>query len=46
MNRAVCAVLPQDAEVVQVGDASWQRTKRRGLVQSTVWPVLGGAKQT
>jgi hypothetical protein len=34
------AVAPEDAEVVQVGDAVWQRAERRGLVQGTVRPVL------
>ena len=33
------AVAPLDAEVVQVGDAIWQRAERRGLVQGAVRPV-------
>src|SRR6266851_2858668 len=33
------AVAPPDTEVVQVGDAIWQRAKRRGLVQGAVRPV-------
>ena len=32
MNHASGAVAPPDAEVVQVGDAIWQRAERRGLV--------------
>jgi hypothetical protein len=32
-------VAPPDAEVVQVGDAVWQRTERRGLVQGAVRPM-------
>jgi hypothetical protein len=39
MNHASGAVAPPDTEVVQVGDAIWQRAKRRGLVQGAVWPV-------
>jgi hypothetical protein len=39
MNHASGAVAPPDAEVVQVGDAIWQRAERRGLVQGAVWPV-------
>ena len=39
MNHASGAVAPPDAEVVQAGDAIWQRAKRRGLVQGAVWPV-------
>jgi len=36
MNHASGAVAPPDAEVVQVGDAIWQRAPRRGLVQGSV----------
>ena len=32
MNHATGAVTPEDADVVQVGDAIWQRAQRRGLV--------------
>src|SRR5258708_1256728 len=39
MNNASGAVAPPEAEVVQVGDAIWQRAERRGLVQGAVWPV-------
>src|SRR5271166_2535034 len=39
MNHASGAVASPDAEVVQIGDAIWQRAERRGLVQGTVWPV-------
>jgi hypothetical protein len=39
MNHASNAVAPEDAEVVQVGDAIGQRAERRGLVQGAV-PVL------
>ena len=39
MNHASGAVAPPDVEVVQVGDAIWQRAKRGGLVQGAVWPV-------
>jgi hypothetical protein len=39
MDRATGAVAPPDAETVQVGDVSWQRAKRRGLVQGAVRPV-------
>ena len=31
MNHASGAVAPPDAEVVQVGDAIWQRAERPGL---------------
>ena len=39
MNHASGAVAPPDVEVVQVGDAIWQRAERRGLVQGAVWPA-------
>ena len=39
MNHASGAVAPPDAEVIQAGDAIWQRAERRGLVQGAVWPV-------
>jgi hypothetical protein len=39
MNHASGAVLPPEAEVVQVGDAVRQRAKRRGLVQGAMRPV-------
>jgi hypothetical protein len=32
MNHASGAVAPPEAEVVQVGDAIWQRAEWRGLV--------------
>ena len=38
MNHATGAVTPEDADVVQVGDAIWQRAQRRGLVQCAVRP--------
>jgi hypothetical protein len=34
VNHASGAVAPPDAEVVQVGDAAWQRAERRGLFQA------------
>ena len=39
MDHASDAVAPPDADVVQVGDAIWQRAQRRGLAQGAVWPV-------
>jgi hypothetical protein len=39
MNHVSGAVAPEEAEVVQVGDAIGQRAKRRGLVQGAVRPV-------
>ena len=39
MNHAPSAVAPLDPELVQVGDAVWQRAQRRGLVQGAVRPV-------
>ena len=39
MNHASGAVTPPDAEVVQAGDAVWQRAQRRGLVEGAVRPV-------
>jgi hypothetical protein len=40
MNQASGAVAPLNAEVVQVGDAVWQRAERRGLAQSAMRPVV------
>jgi hypothetical protein len=42
MDHASGAAPPPDAEVVQVGDAIWQRAERRGLVQGAVGPVRVG----
>jgi hypothetical protein len=39
MNHATGAVTPEDADVVQIGDAIWQRAQRRGLAQGPVRPV-------
>ena len=39
MNHASGAVAAPDTEVVQVGDAIWQRAERRGLVEGAVRPV-------
>ena len=39
MNHTSGAVAAPDAEVVQVGDAIWQRAERRGLVQGAMRPV-------
>jgi hypothetical protein len=39
VNHASGTVTPPDPEMVQVGDAIWQRAQRRGLVQGAVWPV-------
>ena len=36
MDHASDAVAPPETEVVQVGDAVWQRAQRRGLVQGAV----------
>jgi len=33
------AVMPPDPEMIQVGDAIWQRPQCRGLVQGAVRPV-------
>ena len=43
MNHASGAVAPPHADMVQAGDAIWQRAKRRGLVQGAVGPVLWGS---
>lgn len=39
MNHASSAITPPDAERVRAGDITWQRAKRRSLVQGTVRPV-------
>ena len=39
VDDATHAVMPPDPEMIQAGDAIWQRAERRGLVQGTVWPV-------
>jgi hypothetical protein len=39
MNRASSAITPPDAERVRAGDITWQRAKRRSLVQGAVRPV-------
>jgi hypothetical protein len=39
VDDATRAVVPPDPEVIQVGDAIWQRAERRGLVQGAVRPV-------
>jgi hypothetical protein len=39
MNHATGSVTPEDANVVQVGDAIWRRAQRRGLVHGAVRPV-------
>ena len=39
VNHATGAVAPPAAQPVQVGDATGQQAKRRGLVQGTVRPV-------
>jgi hypothetical protein len=39
VNHASGAVAPLDTEVVQVGDAVWQRAERCSLVQGAVRPV-------
>ena len=39
MDDATHAVMPPDPEVIQVGDAIWQRPQWRGLVQGVVRPV-------
>jgi len=36
MNDASGAVTPAEAEVIQAGDATWQRAMRRGLAQGAV----------
>jgi hypothetical protein len=36
MNHASGAVAPPGTEVIEVGDAIWQRAQRRGLVQGAV----------
>jgi hypothetical protein len=41
MNHASGAVAPPDADSAKVGDAIWQRAKRRGLVQGAAGvPVM------
>jgi hypothetical protein len=39
VDDATNAVVPPDPEMIQVGDAIWQRPQWRGLVQSAVRPV-------
>jgi hypothetical protein len=39
VDDATRAVMPPDLEVIQVGDAIWQRPQWRGLVQGAVRPV-------
>ena len=39
VDDATHAVMPPDSEVIQVGDAIWQRPQWRGLVQGAVRPV-------
>ena len=39
MDDATHAVMPPDPEMIQVGDAIWQRPQWRGQVQSAVRPV-------
>jgi hypothetical protein len=39
VDDATRAVIPLDLEMIQVGDAFWQRPQWRGLVQGTVRPV-------
>ena len=43
VDHATHAVMPPDPEVIQVGDAIWQRPQWRGLVQGAVRPVLWGS---
>jgi hypothetical protein len=42
VDDATRAVMPPDPEMIQVGDAIWQRPQWRCLVQSAVRPVLWG----
>jgi hypothetical protein len=44
VDDATHAVMPPDPEMIQVGDAIWQRPQWRGLVQGAVRPVLQGCK--
>ena len=39
MNHDSSAITPPDAERVRAGDITWQRAKRRSLVQGAVRPV-------
>jgi hypothetical protein len=39
VDDATRAVMPPDPEMIQVGDAIWQRPQWRGLVQGSVGPV-------
>ena len=39
MDRGSGAVAPPNTEVVQIGDAIWQRAKRRSLAQGAVRPM-------
>ena len=39
MDDATRAVMSADPEMIQVGDAIWQRPQWRGLVQGAVRPV-------
>jgi hypothetical protein len=38
VDDATHAVMPPDPEMIQVGDAAWQRPQWRGLVQGAVRP--------
>ena len=38
-DHASGVVAPPDTEVIEVGDANWQRAQRRGVVQPAVRPV-------
>jgi hypothetical protein len=38
VDDAARAVMPPDPEIIQVGDAIWQRPQWRGLVQGAVRP--------
>jgi hypothetical protein len=40
MDHATSAVASPDTEMVQVGEAVWQRAERRSLVQCAVRPVM------
>ena len=39
VDDATRTVMPPDPEMIQVGDAIWQRPQWRGLVQGAVRPV-------
>ena len=39
MDDATHTVMPPDPEMIQVGDAIWQRPQWRGLVEGAVRPV-------